>query len=76
MKALRWYRERAGMSVSRLSAASGVSRGAISRAEAGEHSPSITTLERMAVPLGITASQVLAAEDVLSERTAEVKRAG
>ncbi len=66
MKGLRLYRERSGMSLTALSEASGVDRGTIWKAETGLVSPSIRTLERMVVPLGVSVVQVLAAEEMLS----------
>jgi transcriptional regulator with XRE-family HTH domain len=66
VEALRWCRLRAGYSEEALARASGVNRGAIHRAESGENSPSVRTLERMAAPLGVSAAQILAAEDVLA----------
>jgi transcriptional regulator with XRE-family HTH domain len=66
MKGLRFYRNRSGMSIDALAAASGVSRATIWNSEVGKTSPSIESLERMADALGVSASQILAAEDVLT----------
>lgn len=66
VKALRVYRERAGLSIETLSKAAGVATKTIWKTEMGLNSPSIRTLERMVVPLGVSIVDVLAAEDVLS----------
>jgi transcriptional regulator with XRE-family HTH domain len=60
MKGLRFYRNRSGMSIDALAAASGVSRATIWNSEVGKTSPSIESLERMADALGVSASQILA----------------
>lgn len=73
MEGLRFYRERAGLSQNGLAKVSGVARGAIGRAETGENSPSVRTLERMAAGLDVSAAQILMAEDVLSMPAETVK---
>ncbi len=76
MEGLRFYRERAGMSVYDLADLSGVNRKTIQRSESGQGSPSIRTLERMVVPLGVSVVEVLAAEDALSGQPADGKCEG
>lgn len=62
------YRRRAGFSIDALASASGVSRQAIWKAENRVSSPSISTLERMAVPLGVTVAEIVYANEVMARR--------
>ena len=72
---LKNIRESKGLSVYRLSQETGVSQGHISDLENGKNQPTIDTLKRLIVPLGITLSEFFNEDgevSVLSEREKEL----
>lgn len=64
------FRERAGLSIDALAEVSGVGRNTIWKAENGVNSPSVSTLTRMAEPLGVTVAEIVYANEVLGRRRA------
>lgn len=53
---LRALREQAGLSVSELAARSGLRRQAVHMLEAGQRSPTLTTVQKLAEALGVSLS--------------------
>ena len=68
MQALRMYRKNAGYTIEGLAEASGVAIPTIWKSEKGVNSPSVRTLERIVKPLGVTAAELLYAEEVLQSK--------
>lgn len=64
------YRHRKGLSLTALADISGVSLPAIWKSEKGHTSPSITTLEKLAVALDVSVAEIVYAEEVLERRKA------
>jgi transcriptional regulator with XRE-family HTH domain len=64
---LRKYRLAAGMSQELLGLESGVQRNFISLIETGQNQPTITTIFRLAVALGVKASKLVAETEKLIE---------
>lgn len=58
--ALRAARKRSGMTQAQAFAESGIARPIVARAEAGRHSHSLDTLERLATAYGVTVWSLLA----------------
>lgn len=56
---IRSRRKEAGLTIEGLAFASGLSVATIQRVETGKGSPSLTTLDRLAGPLGTTSGELL-----------------
>ena len=69
---LRDARIRAGLSQSELEERSGIPKARLSRYENGHVSPSIHTLERLAVALGVSEASLLGDQRAIQERFFEV----
>ncbi len=69
MKVIRLYRQQAGMTMEELAKASGVNFTTIGYAErGGSHRLNVSTLEKISKVLGISASELLFAEEILARK--------
>lgn len=59
--AVRWQRERAGLTLTELARRAGVAKSTLSQLESGTGNPSVETLWALAVALGVPFSQLVAA---------------
>ena len=70
---LKYFREAKGISIYKLSQDTGVSQGHISDLENGKNQPTIDTLKRLIVPLGITLSEFFNEDGEVSVLTEKEK---